>query len=93
MLTRRKESDTYIARVDSSRWKYTKYRSLQPALWPSSAEEEYLIYKNIYIAIVVIIITVICGFGSQLDSATDQQMESRRDNDISSILLQINFLN
>ena len=29
-----------IAGVDRSRWKYINYCSFQPALWPSSAEEE-----------------------------------------------------
>ena len=46
ILTRRKESDTYLATVSRHRWsrqitmKVDKMCSFQPALWPSSAEEE-----------------------------------------------------
>ena len=46
MLTRRKESDTYLATVSRHRWrsqiamKVNKVCSFQPALQPSSAEEE-----------------------------------------------------
>ena len=46
MLTRRKESDTYLATVSRHRWsakiamKVDKMCSFQPALRPSSAEEE-----------------------------------------------------
>ena len=44
VLTRRKESDTYLATVSRHRWslqiamKVDKMCSFQPALWPSSAE-------------------------------------------------------
>jgi hypothetical protein len=46
MLTRRKESDTYLATVSRHRWspqiamKVDKMCSFQPELRPSSAEEE-----------------------------------------------------
>ena len=46
MLTRRKESDTYLATVSRHRWstqiamKVDKVYSFQPALRSSSAEEE-----------------------------------------------------
>jgi hypothetical protein len=46
VLTRRKESDIYLAPVSRHRWsmqivmKVDKMCSFQPALWPSSAEEE-----------------------------------------------------
>ena len=46
ILTRKKESDNYLATVSRHRWsrqiamKVDKMCSFQPALWPSSAKEE-----------------------------------------------------
>ena len=43
MLTRRKESDNYLATVSRHRWSRPitlKIDKFQPALWLSSAEEE-----------------------------------------------------
>ena len=54
MLTRRKESDTYLATVRRHRWsqqiamKVDKMCSIQPALWPSSAEEEDWLHQKAY---------------------------------------------
>ena len=52
MLKRRKESDTYLATDSSHRrspqnaMKVDKMCSFQPALWPSSAEEEALVMST-----------------------------------------------
>ena len=53
MLTRGKESETYLATVSRHRWspqiamKVDKVCSFQPALRPSSAEEEIHFHRNL----------------------------------------------
>ena len=53
ILIKRKESDTYLATVRRHRWSLQvamiedKMCSFQPALWPSSAEEEDLMKASV----------------------------------------------